>query len=69
MTNKDIKQFKELILKKVEEILYRDEVGKDVVEIKIDVDWNLYQEPVITTTSTAMYIDVIDLTKEEESED
>ena len=68
MTNKDIKQFKELILKKIEEILNREKMGKDVVEIKIDVSWNVYKEPIITTTSTAMYIDVIELTKAESEE-
>lgn len=68
MTNKDVKQIKNSILQKIEEILNREKMGKDVVEIKIDVSWNVYKEPIITTTSTAMYIDVIELTKAESEE-
>lgn len=65
MTNKDISPFKKLILKKIEEILNQEKIGKDIIEIKIDISWNVYKEPIITTTSTAMHIDVIEAESEE----
>lgn len=66
MTIKDVKQFKDLIPKKVEEILDREEIGEsdnDVVEIKIEVSWNVYNEPVITTTEKTVHVDVLELPK------
>ena len=71
MTIKDVKQFKDLIPKKVEEILNREEIAEsdsDVVEIKIEVSWNIYNEPVITTTEKTVHVDVLELPKAE-SED
>ena len=66
MTNKDVKQFKDLIPKKVEEILDREKIGEsDVTEIKIDIKWNIYGEPIITTTETLVHTDFIELTKAE----
>lgn len=68
MTIKDVKQFKDLIPKKVEEILNREKIAEsdsDVVEIKIEVNWNVYNEPIITTTEKAIHTEVIELTKAE----
>ena len=68
MTIKDVKQFKDLIPKKVEEILNREKIAEsdsDVVEIKIEVSWNVYNEPVITTTEKTVHIDVLELSKVE----
>lgn len=69
MTNKDVEQFKNLIPKKIEEILDREKIGEsDIVEIKIDVSWNIYNEPIITTTEKAIHTEVIELTKAESEE-
>ena len=68
MTIKDVKQFKDLIPKKVEEILNCAEIAEsdsDVVEIKIEVSWNIYNEPVITTTEKTVHVDVLELPKAE----
>ena len=66
MNKQDVKQFKDLIPKKVEEILNREKIGEsDIVEIKIDVSWNIYNEPIITTTEKAIHTEVIELTKAE----
>ena len=66
MTKKDVKQFENLIPKKIAEILDREEIGEsDVVEIKIEVNWNVYNEPIITTTEKTVHTDVIELTKAE----
>lgn len=71
MTIKDVKQFKDLIPKKVEEILNREEIAEsdsDVVEIKIEVSWNIYNEPVITTTEKTVHVDVLELPKAKSEE-
>lgn len=61
MTVREVEHFKVVIPKKVEEILNSKEIGaSDVSEIKIEIDWNLYNEPVITTTTKSIHTDVLE---------
>lgn len=59
MTIDDIERFKRIIPKKVEEIL--NEVGtNETTEVKIEIRWNLYNEPVIATTTKLVHTEVIE---------
>lgn len=59
MTINDVERFKRIIPQKVAEIL--NEAGaSDIADIKIEVDWNLYNEPVITTTTKLVHTEVIE---------
>lgn len=65
MTINDVERFKKIIPQKVAEIL--NEVGtSDIADIKIEVDWNLYNEPVITTTTKSVHTEVIEYEKVKE---
>ena len=59
MTINDIERFKRIIPQKVAEIL--NEVGtSEIVDIKIEIRWNLYNEPVIATTTKTVRTEVIE---------
>ena len=55
MTIREIEHFKTVIPHKVNDILNREKIGAgSVMEIKIEIDWNLYHEPIITTTTKSV---------------
>lgn len=62
MTINDVERFKKIIPQKVAEILNGNEVGttSEIVEIKIEIRWNLYNEPVIATTTKSIHTEVIE---------
>jgi hypothetical protein len=66
MTRKDVEYFKTIIPQKIDAVL-KSEIGEEslTTEIKIQIDWNLYNEPVITTTTKNSYTDVLYLPKKE----
>ena len=66
MTRKDVEYFKTIIPQKVDEILSK-EIGENslTTEIKIEIAWNLYNEPIITTTTKSSYTDVLMLNPKE----
>ena len=59
MTINDVERFKKIIPQKVAEIL--NEAGtSEIVDIKIEIRWNLYNEPVIATTTKTVHTEVIE---------
>lgn len=59
MTINDVERFKTIIPQKVAEIL--NEVGtSEIVDLKIEIRWNLYNEPVIATTTKTVHTEVIE---------
>lgn len=59
MTINDVERFKRIIPQKVSEIL--NEAGaSEIVDIKIEIRWNLYNEPVIATTTKSVHTEVIE---------
>lgn len=60
MTIRDVERFKSVIPKKIDEIL--SQIGKsDIVEINVEVRWNVYHNPTITTTTKSVHTEEIEV--------